>query len=195
MAGLVAMRWALKTFICGASQLRRKQDASWRAEECSNTTTRSRQPHLKYHQRARIQEQLKRPLTRQGFSRILNPPPRWLTKDTWSEMRKGLQGKRQCKWITNIPCSPDLLAFQTKMEHWVQHHHPVFLDESLHCDGLGDVHGSLGLYSDCLSHPAQFRCKDCLKGTLRCSACIVSFHQDFPLHRVQVCWISCTTLT
>ena len=75
--------------------------------------------------------------------------------------------------------------FQTKMEQWLQHC-PVILDECLCHDGLGDMYGGLGPCPDCSKCPAQFKCKDCFGGIMRCSACIVSSHQNLPLHRIQV---------
>jgi len=78
------------------------------------------------------------------------------------------------------------LGFQTRMEQWLQYR-PVFLEELLRLDGLGDALGGLVQCPDCLTHPAQFRCKDCFGGIMRCSACTVSFHQCLPLHRLEVC--------
>ena len=80
------------------------------------------------------------------------------------------------------------------MKQWLQYR-PIFLDEFLHLDGLGDALNGLGVCPDCSKTLAGFRCKDCFGGALRCSACIVSLHQDLPLHRLQVCkdfWITLT---
>lgn len=81
--------------------------------------------------------------------------------------------------------------FQTKMEHWLEQHSSVFMDESLRRDGLGDALGGPAC-PNCSDRPAQFRCSDCPKGQMRCSACIVLFHKDFPLHRLQVRQVFCS---
>lgn len=80
------------------------------------------------------------------------------------------------------------------MEEWLRRR-PVFLDESLRHDGLGDAWCGVGLCPDCSTCPAQYRCKDCFEGIMRCSACIVSFHRNLPLHRVQVRKVFCAELT
>lgn len=71
------------------------------------------------------------------------------------------------------------------MEQWLLKR-LVFLDEVLHRDGLGDAPEDLGMCPDCSKCPAQLRCKDCFEEVMRCSACIVAFHRNLPLHRVQV---------
>ena len=78
------------------------------------------------------------------------------------------------------------------MEQWLQNR-PVFLDESLRRDGLGDAQEDLGLCPDCSKCVARLRCKDCFEGVMRCSKCIVSFHRNLPLHRVQVRRVSHTS--
>lgn len=79
------------------------------------------------------------------------------------------------------------------MEQWLKHR-PVFLDELLRLDGLGDAHDGPGVCPDCLNSQAQIKCNDCFEGIMRCSACAVSFHKNLPLHRIQVRWVSRTTL-
>jgi hypothetical protein len=86
------------------------------------------------------------------------------------------------------------LGFQTRMEQWLQHR-SVFLDKLLHLDGWGDALNGPALCPGCLTHPARFRCKDCFEGTMHCSACTTSLHQTLPLHRLEVCQVSCTVLT
>ena len=82
------------------------------------------------------------------------------------------------------------VRFQTRTEHWIPYC-STFLDESLRKDGLGDdAQSGLGLCQDCLVSPAQFKCKDCCGAIMRCSTCIVSSHQNLPLHRIQVRWLS-----
>lgn len=71
------------------------------------------------------------------------------------------------------------------MDQWLQHR-SVVLDELLRLDGLGDALNALGVCANCLGAPAQFRCKDCLEGIMRCSACILLSHRNLPLHRLQV---------
>ena len=103
--------------------------------------------------------------------------------------RKRVRVVKENDSVSESLVSPSPLAylgFQTRMEQWLQYR-PVFLDELLRLDGLGDALGSLVQCPDCSTHPAQFRCKDCFGGIMRCSACTVSFHQSLPLHRLEVC--------
>lgn len=71
------------------------------------------------------------------------------------------------------------------MEQWVPYI-PIVLDEVSRHDGLGDSLGGSGLCPDCTVDEAHFKCNDCSEGVMRCSSCIVSFHQRLPLHRLQV---------
>ena len=82
---------------------------------------------------------------------------------------------------------------QTKMEQWLKHR-PVILDELLRLDGLGDALDGPRMCPDCMDSLAQIRCNDCFGGIMRCPACIVSSHQNFPLHRIQVRQASHTML-
>lgn len=74
---------------------------------------------------------------------------------------------------------------QTGMARWLQYR-SVFLDEFLRLEGLGDRLDVLMVCPDCSDALAQFRCKDCSGCIMRCSSCVVSFHRDLPLHRLQV---------
>lgn len=86
--------------------------------------------------------------------------------------------------ISPIPWSYS--HFQTRIENWLPYC-SAFMDESLRKDGLGnDAQSGLRPCQDCSASPAQFKCRDCTGGIMRCSACIVSFHENLPLHRVQV---------
>ena len=71
------------------------------------------------------------------------------------------------------------------MEDWLPYR-PVVLDEMVRHDGLGDVLGGSELCPDCSTRVARLKCNDCYGGVMRCSLCIVSRHQELPLHRVQV---------
>ena len=71
------------------------------------------------------------------------------------------------------------------MDQWLEHR-KVFLDEFLRLEGLGDAFNDLVMCPGCSNTPAQFRCRDCLGGTMHCSACVVSLHRNLPLHRLQV---------
>ncbi|KAF9779699.1 hypothetical protein BJ322DRAFT_1012771 [Thelephora terrestris] len=70
------------------------------------------------------------------------------------------------------------------MKQWLQHR-STFLDELLRLDGLGDASNSSIPCPDCSRHPATFKCNSCFGGTMRCSACTVSFHRNLPLHKIQ----------
>ena len=64
------------------------------------------------------------------------------------------------------------------------------LDELLRHDGLGDFIGRTGCAS-CSEAAASYKCLDCLSGSLlRCKHCLVTSHQDNPLHRIEVNAIS-----
>ena len=71
------------------------------------------------------------------------------------------------------------------MEDWLPYR-PVFLDETVRHDGLGDTLGGSGLCPNCSTRAARFKCNDCYGGVMRCSSCIVSIHQELPFHRLQV---------
>lgn len=119
------------------------------------------------------------------------------TTDKQRPKRKRVRVIKENDSVSELLVSPPpltYLSFQTRMEQWVQHR-PVFLDELLRLDGLGDALDGPVLCPDCSTYPAQFRCKDCFWGTMRCSVCTVSFHQSLPLHRIEVCQVSFTMLT
>jgi hypothetical protein len=60
------------------------------------------------------------------------------------------------------------------------------LDEIIRHDGLKD-HASPPLCSSCLDDPGVYRCLECSAISSYCTACIVSRHDELPLHRIEVC--------
>jgi hypothetical protein len=79
----------------------------------------------------------------------------------------------------------ELIHHQDKLEEWLPFRN-MFLDEILRHDGLGGFLGH-SKCAKCEENDGIFKCKDCPSGReLKCQGCMVSLHQEFPLHRVEV---------
>ena len=61
----------------------------------------------------------------------------------------------------------------------------IILDELLRRDGLQE-HTSLPQCDSCLQDRGEYQCIDCSTQLLYCSPCIVSQHENIPLHRLEV---------
>ena len=71
------------------------------------------------------------------------------------------------------------------MNEWLKFR-TSFLDETLRHDGLGDFLDKTRC-SKCGEKDGIIKCKDCSSGRmLKCIKCILSTHEDLPLHRVEV---------
>jgi hypothetical protein len=74
---------------------------------------------------------------------------------------------------------------QDRLREWLDFR-AAFLDETLRHDGLAEFLG----YEKCSKCGVQdgiIKCRDCSSGRmLKCKTCILSIHQDLPLHRVEV---------
>lgn len=70
------------------------------------------------------------------------------------------------------------------MLDWVRHRVRV-LNEILRLDGIQE-HTSPPSCSNCLDDPGVHRCLDCSTTSLYCAVCIVSRHDEQPLHRIEV---------
>lgn len=78
-----------------------------------------------------------------------------------------------------------LISTQTKLTEWIGYRDSC-LDELLRHDAHGDFLGQSAC-SRCGEGEGVFKCKDCLTGCqLRCQGCVISTHQDHPLHRIEV---------
>lgn len=60
------------------------------------------------------------------------------------------------------------------------------LDELLRHDGLQDP-ASPPLCSNCLNNAGMHKCLDCSVMSSYCADCIISCHDELPLHRIEVC--------
>ena len=92
---------------------------------------------------------------------------------------------RPSKHCTDLFILVELIHHQDKLKEWLPFRN-VFLDELLRHDGLGDFLGH-SKCPKCKEQDGVFKCKDCPNGRmLKCQGCIVSLHQELPLHRVEV---------
>jgi hypothetical protein len=62
----------------------------------------------------------------------------------------------------------------------------TILDELVRHDGLQGYTSPLPC-SNCLDDPGVYRCLDCGAISLYCAVCLVSRHDELPLHRIEVC--------
>jgi hypothetical protein len=75
---------------------------------------------------------------------------------------------------------------QSKLKEWLPFR-DSFLDELLRHDGHGDYLGS-NLCGSCERDDGVIKCSNCFSGCLlRCRTCVLSAHQDHPLHYIEVC--------
>ena len=61
----------------------------------------------------------------------------------------------------------------------------TILDELVRRDGLQE-HTSLPPCFNCLEDPGMYRCLDCSTTRRYCAICVVSRHDELPLHRIEV---------
>ncbi|KAJ7472822.1 hypothetical protein FB451DRAFT_1035953 [Mycena latifolia] len=71
------------------------------------------------------------------------------------------------------------------LRQWAQDHQDIFLAELLRWDGRGDHRGQSNC-RHCATGLAEYRCRDCLGGReLLCQDCLLRWHEQLPLHRIQ----------
>jgi hypothetical protein len=68
---------------------------------------------------------------------------------------------------------------------WAAHEVNDYLAELIRLEGRGDAI-SQEQCAQCLSSSADYRCEDCFGHQLFCGLCMVSLHQQNPLHRLEV---------
>ncbi|KAF8867794.1 hypothetical protein BD779DRAFT_1685311 [Infundibulicybe gibba] len=84
--------------------------------------------------------------------------------------------------ISLEPTKRERTAGDEPLIAWIPHCER-FLEEFISLEGRGWAPPSTCL--DCLSGPADHECLDCYGRGFRCATCIVSKHQESPLHRVR----------
>jgi len=157
----------------------------------SETTGRvigTRKAHQHLHEGTSESPREEEPSTGEDFSVPTDQEPSEQPAAKPAAKRKRVRIRKENDSVSLIDTSLKVIVLihqQTRMEDWLMYLQTV-LDELLRKDSLGDS-ATPGMCVGCRNVVGEYRCRDCLGGSMRCLECAVSFHRELPLHRLQVC--------